>query len=183
MTPIGAAIRNTRKSLGKTMAEFAEMIGCKQSTVSRYEAGGLAPSRTVLLLLLQLAKGADRDAILEGLGVENSSRGEWSERGLLDALKTFEDYLAIPGKRAKGVGTRSAPASRLAAFADAAKQVLLERPEPEPALVTILEHWIRNRGNPKAHQYFRHVAAYLDVELSVLQARAKENPKAGEAAH
>jgi hypothetical protein len=27
------------------------------------------------------------------------------------------------------------------------------------------------------------VAAYLDVELSVLQARAKENPKAGEAAH
>lgn len=182
MTPIGIAIRNTRKNLGKTMAEFAEMIGCKQSTVSRYEAGGLAPSRTVLLLLLQLAKGVDRDAILESLGVENSTRGEWSERSLLDALKTFEDYLAIPGKRAKGTGTQSAPASRLAAFAKAAKQVLLERPEPDLALVTILEHWIRHRGNTKAHQYFRHVAAYLDVELSVLQARAKDNPKTGEAA-
>ena len=183
MTQIGSAIRNTRVSLGKTMAEFAEMIGCKQSTISRYEAGRLTPSRAVLILLLQLAKGADREIILESLGVDRSTRSEWSERDLLDALKTFEDYLAIPGKQAKRArGNQPAPASRLAAFAKAAKQVLLERPEPDPALVTILEHWIRHRANPKAHQYFRHAAAYLDVELSVLEARAKDNLKTGEAA-
>ncbi|MGA2329851.1 MAG: helix-turn-helix transcriptional regulator [Bryobacteraceae bacterium] len=92
MTQIGIAIRNTRKNLGKTMAEFAEMIGCKQSTISRYEAGRLTPSRAVLIVLLQLAKGADREIILERLGVDRSTRSEWSERDLLDALKTFEDY-------------------------------------------------------------------------------------------
>jgi len=95
MTQIGIAIRNTRKNLGKTMAEFAEMIGCKQSTISRYEAGRLTPSRAVLIVLLQLAKGADREIILERLGVDRSTRSEWSERDLLDALKTFEDYLEL----------------------------------------------------------------------------------------
>jgi transcriptional regulator with XRE-family HTH domain len=177
MTQIGSAIRNTRKSLGKTMAEFAEMIGCKQGTVSRYEAGRLTPSRAVLILLLQLAKGADREIILGSLGVDRSTRSEWSERDLLDALKTFEDYLAIPGKQAKRArGNQPVPASPLAAFAKAAKRILLERPEPDPALVTILEHWLGHRANRKAHQYFRHVAAYLDVELSVLQAGTKDNP-------
>jgi transcriptional regulator with XRE-family HTH domain len=183
MTQIGSAIRNTRKSLGKTMAEFAEMIGCKQSTISRYEAGKLTPSRAVLILLLQLSKGADREVFLESLGVDRSTRSEWSERDLLDALRTFEDYLAIPGTQAKRRrGSAEQPVSPLAAFAKAAKRVLLERPEPDPALATILEHWLRHRGNHKAHQYFQHVAAYLDVELSVLEARAKDDREPEEVA-
>ena len=175
MNEIGIAIRNTRNRLGKTMAEFAEMIGCRQSTISRYESGRLTPSRTVLLLLLQLAKGADREVLLNSLGVECATRSDWNERDLLDALKTFEDYLAIARDQAgRGHGTRAGPGSPLVAFARAAKQVLLERPEPDPALVAVLNHWIGHRKNPKTHEYFRHVAAYLDVQLTVLEARERK---------
>lgn len=182
MSQIGSAIRNIRKSLGKTMAEFAGMIGCKQSTVSRYESGRLLPSRAVLMLLLQLAKGADKEVILGSLGVDRPIRSDWNERELLDALKTFEDYLATSGGQAKrGHGTPPGAASPLVEFARAAKQIMLERPEPDPALVGILHHWIKHGSNRKAHQFFRHAAAYLEVELSVLQARARTDVGPGEA--
>ncbi len=171
MNDIAVAIRNTRKRLGKTMAEFADMIGCTQSTVSRYESGRLRPSRTVLLLILQLAEGPDREVFLNGLRADSATQSDSRERDLLDALRTFEDYLGMARDRAaRDDAERRCPGSPVAAFARAAKQVLLGSPEPDPALTAILEHWIRHRKNRKAHEYFRHVAAYLDVELTVLEA-------------
>jgi transcriptional regulator with XRE-family HTH domain len=150
------------------MVEFAEMIGCRQSTVSRYESGKLIPGRSVQLLILQLAQGAERKPILDALGVGPAAASGWPERDLFGALKTFEQYLNLPAHaRAR------APSASLAAFAKAAKVIVLERSEVDPAVVSIVQQWAQHGGNPKAVPHFRNIAAYLDVELSVLGASGR----------
>jgi transcriptional regulator with XRE-family HTH domain len=177
MNDLSLAIRGIRQRLAKTMAEFAEMIGCRQSTVSRYESGKLTPGRSVLILLLQLAQGRERQPILEALQVDRSLASGWNESDLVDALKTFEDYLESSPAPA---GSREARkyASTLTAFAKAAKRIVLKGSDVEPALIDILHHWINHAENRNAHGYFRHVAAYLEVQLTVLEARkGKPLPK------
>lgn len=172
MTNLAHAIRAARQRLGKTMVEFAEMIGCRQSTVSRYESGKLVPGRSVLILLLQLAQKAERGPLLDALGVSRSVATGWAERDLIGALKTFEEYLdlssASVGCRAQGPAREGS----LASFARAAKRIILEGAPVEPALVDILDHWIAHGATPAARRFFRQLAAYLEVELTVLGGRA-----------
>ena len=155
------------------MVQFAEMIGCEQSTVSRYESGRLIPGRSVLILLLQLAEDAERTPILTALGVSRSGAGGWREQDLVAALKTFEDYLETSARPGTPPGPRTAPHGALAAFAKAAKRIVLEGADIEPALVSVLEHWLHHAHNPKACSYFRHAAAYLEVQLSPLEGRTR----------
>jgi len=166
MTNLAHAIRAVRQRLDKTMVEFAEMIGCRQSTVSRYESGKLVPGRSVLILLLQLAQGAERGPILDVLGVSRAVATGWPERDLIGALKTFEEYLDLSSAapRARDRGREAS----LAAFARIAKRVILEGSPVEPALVGILDRWIAHGADPAARRVFRQLAAYLDVELTVL---------------
>lgn len=166
MTAISPTIRNIRKRLGKTMAQFADMIGCRQSTVSRYESGKLIPGRTVLILLLQYAQASERPPILDALGVSRAAAAGWEQRKLVDASKTFGDCL-------KTSPTLPVYAPGLVAFAKAARQIVSKGPDVEPSLAPILRHWIKHSTDPKAHQYFRHIAAYLDVKLRVLEARCR----------
>ena len=167
MTDLSQTIRLIRQRLGKTMVDFAEMIGCRQSTISRYESGKLIPGRSVLLLILQHAQGAERKPILDALGVGPAASG-WPERDLIGALKTFEQYLELPSRPRTG-----ASSSTLAAFARAAKRLVEARSEVDPSVVSVLEQWSQYGGNPKAAQHFRNIAAYLDVELGVLGASGR----------
>jgi len=146
------------------MVEFAGLIGCKQSTVSRYESGKLVPGRSVLILLLQLAQGSERTPVLNALGVTRAAAAGWTEPSLVQALKTFDDQL----EQARAGGARRAPSASVAAFARAAKKILLAGKEVDPSLVSIVELWATHHGNPKALPHFRHVAAYLEVELKLL---------------
>jgi len=171
MTNLASAIRAARQRLGKTMVEFAEMIGCRQSTVSRYESGKLVPGRSVLILLLQLAQGAERGPILEALGVSRAVATGWPERDLIEALKTFEEYLELSSAPPRARGRRREDS--LAAFARAAKRIVLQGAPVEPALVSVLEHWTAHGANPAARQVFRQLVAYLDVELTVLASPAR----------
>jgi len=164
MTPLGPTIRTIRKRLGKTMVEFAEMIGCKQSTVSRYESGKLVPGRSVMILMLQLAQGSERTPVMNALGVTRAAAAGWTQPSLAQALKTFEDQLG----QARAGGARRAPSASVAGFARAAKRILLAGQEVDPSLVSILELWGTHHANPKALPHFRHVAAYLEVELKLL---------------
>jgi len=168
MTDLSQTIRVIRQRLGKTMVEFGGMIGCRQSTVSRYESGKLLPGRSVLLLILQLAQGAERKPILDALGVGPATASGWPDRDVVSALKTFEEYLALPAQ-----GRAGAPSTSLAAFAKAAKRVVGERSEVDPSVVSILELWSQYGADPKAVQHFRNIASYLDVELSVLAASGR----------
>ena len=135
MINLAHAIRAVRQRLDKTMVEFAEMIGCRQSTVSRYESGKLVPGRSVLILLLQLAQGAERGPILDALGVGRAVATGWAERDLIGALKTFEEYLDLSSAAPRA--RRRAREGSLAAFARVAKRVVLEGSPVEPALVSI----------------------------------------------
>jgi DNA-binding XRE family transcriptional regulator len=171
MSALSLAIRSLRKRLGKTMVQFADMIGCKQSTISRYESGKLVPGRTVLILLLRYAHASERQPILDALGVSCTAAQGWDQRELVDALKTFQDYLEVSAAARSRSAPRLGSAPALLAFAKAARQIVSQRSDVEPALVAILRHWIEHSRNRRAHEYFRHVAAYLDVELKVLQAR------------
>ncbi len=161
------------------MAEFAEMIGCRQSTVSRYESGKLIPSRTVLLLLLQLAEDSERQPILQALGVTRSLAQSWKPSDLADALRTFDAYLAAAGPAADRNRGRAPQGSALAEFARLAARIVSERHAVEPAVVEVLRLWLKHRTNRKARKYFRHIAAYLEVELSVLKASELRNAAQG----
>ncbi len=148
------------------MAQFAELIGCKQSTISRYESGRLPPSRSVLMLLLQHAGGAERKVLLDHLGVERRVSEGWSEQQLIDSLRTFEGYLNRLPEAADTSKARQV-VSPLVEFALVAKQKVLGEPAPDPALNGIIKCWLAHRNNPKAAEYLRRALAYLTVELAV----------------
>lgn len=167
MTDLGPAIYTIRKRLGKTMVQFAELIGCKQSTISRYESGKLIPGRSVLILLLQLAKGAERKPMLDALGVTRRAAAGWQEEDLVKSLRVFEQYLeADRGARIAGTAGPT-----LAEFARTAQRIVLRGRPVDPALVSILRCWTDYQGNPKAAARFRDAARDLEVELKVLRRR------------
>lgn len=141
------------------MAEFGQRLGADHSIVSKYESGKVAPSRSMLLLILPLAKGRERSAILQALGLEASDVEGLSADEVQDALVEFERYLEAGGT---GRGERVADKRR---FADLARQVL-DADEIEPALLGILQKWVTHRGNRKARRVFKNLDVYLDVELS-----------------
>jgi DNA-binding XRE family transcriptional regulator len=161
MMPLGSTIRAIRQRLGKTMVEFAELIGCKQSTVSRYEAGKLVPGRSVLILLLQLARGSERPPVMNALGVTRAAAASWSQRSLATALQTFENQLSV----ARAGRGRGAPGAALAGFARAARRVLLSGRPVDPALVRIVQHWLAHGSDPRALAHFRQAASFLEVQL------------------
>jgi len=173
MTALGPAIHAIRMRLGKTMVQFAELIGCKQSTISRYESGKLIPGRSVLILLLQLAKGAERKPVLDALGVTRQAAAGWQEQDLVKSLRVFEEYLEAD--RGSRIARSAGPT--LAEFARAAKRIVLRGRPVDPALVSILQRWIDHQDSPKAVAYFRDVASYLEVELKVLRGRRSRSAR------
>lgn len=77
---IGAAVRAIRARLGETQGRFALRLGCKQNTVSQYESGKLEPSRSMLLLLANLATTAEeREPIISSLAPEWTEVAELAE--------------------------------------------------------------------------------------------------------
>lgn len=66
---IEKVIRRIRTRRGQTQVEFARELGVRHSAVSRYEAGKLSPSRSIMLLLLQLAEtDEEKQPLREALG-------------------------------------------------------------------------------------------------------------------
>jgi transcriptional regulator with XRE-family HTH domain len=150
------------------MVEFAGTIGAKQSTVSRYESGKLVPGRPVLLLLLQLAEANEKRPILEALGVDERFAEGWNELRLIEALRTFERYLEA-SRSQKGLReASSSPRPALEAFAETAKKIILECQDVHPSVLGILNQWLKYGKDPETLEFFRHAAAYLEVELTAL---------------
>jgi transcriptional regulator with XRE-family HTH domain len=171
MDHIGKTIRSIRIRLEKTMVEFATLIGAKQSTVSRYEAGKLKPGRPVLILLLQLAKGGEKAAILQALGVERTVAQDLESRQLIEALRTFESYLESPLRHGKALQAKPDGGSTLVDFVKAAKRIILAYEDVDPSVTAVLNHWYKAGTDPGTREVFRNAAAYLDVELAAQRAR------------
>jgi transcriptional regulator with XRE-family HTH domain len=62
---VGEAIRRIRKRLGKNTTQFAELVASTSASISRYENGKLTPSRSMVLLLQNLAETDEERAPLE----------------------------------------------------------------------------------------------------------------------
>lgn len=142
-------IRTIRQRLGQTMSDFAESLGTDQSTVSRYEAGQVTPSRTVLILMFLLASEPDRDVI-------RAAMGEVSEAALLARYRDAEQ--AIRGLSKRSDSTR-------VAFAEESAAILHAKDPIDPTLIELLRLFRTHARNRKLRSavaqmlpYFRFLA-------------------------
>ncbi len=136
---------------------FARLVGTDQSTVSKYEAGKIAPSRSTLLNILRLAEGdAERNPILEALGVENPADLGMPQSEVDQAIEDFETYLKQGGSAANKDGSKKR-------FIDLVRLTLDS--EIDPAITGILAKWVKHRHDKAARKFFRNLDVYLDVEL------------------
>jgi len=113
------------------MAEFAETIGTQQSTISRYEAGQLVPSRSMLILLLLLANEDEKSAVAEALGVEDADRIANRYAG---ARRALFDLRAQSKKAKPGADTLSGFVEEAAAIASTGEPV-------DRSIVELLRLW------------------------------------------
>jgi transcriptional regulator with XRE-family HTH domain len=151
---LASTVRAIRQRLKQTMAEFAEMIGTEQSTISRYEAGQIVPSKTVLILLLLLATDSEKRPILEALGIVDEQQIEAQFRGAEEALKKVSELRRRHGRD-----------PTLVQFAGEAAQIVSAGAPVGKALVQIMKLWRLQRDSQELQQsleqmlpYFRFVA-------------------------
>jgi len=133
------------------MAEFAELIGTDQSTISRYEAGQIEPSRTVWILLFLLASSDEREAIIEAMG-------DVSEASLASRYQNAQESLKL-------LKPKKSDLNRMK-FAEASTTIVASKESIDVALVQVLELY----PNKKFRQalaamlpYFEFVAAQKTV--------------------
>jgi DNA-binding transcriptional regulator YiaG len=50
------SIKEIRKILKTTQVEFAALLGCDQSTISKWESNGQVPSATLIFKIIKLLK-------------------------------------------------------------------------------------------------------------------------------
>jgi len=148
------------------MVQFALRLGVRHSAISRYESGKLTPSRSMLIMLFQLAvHPEEKNLILSVMGVDGSLRGGWGEKELLEAIREFDIYENAKEVEAK-FPRRAWKKGSLMDFAEKAKLIVKQVGDVDPSLVEILSAWIRYHGEPRAVEHFRDVAAFLTVKLS-----------------
>jgi transcriptional regulator with XRE-family HTH domain len=74
MLHVKDVFRSIRSRLRKNQVDFAHVLGVQPSTVSRYESGKLQPSRTILLLLWDMATEIERSIIEPSMGGRPSTK-------------------------------------------------------------------------------------------------------------
>lgn len=156
------AIRHIRKRLGKNQAEFAQMLRCRQNTVSRYERGRLAPSALALVGLLDLANPEEKRA-LAGQLEEYSRRGiigpsveQFTEgvKPLLDEMQlslALMDLLTVAKRN--DFGFRQ--------FVPAVAHVIESCPTVDASIPEILHLWAAHRERPQTAALLRDVLGFL----------------------
>lgn len=157
------AIRAIRQRLGQNMTEFSELLGLEQSTVSRYESGQVIPSRTVLILLLLLAKDEEEAPILAALGVPSRDALALPRQRLKEALP------AIKNLRGQ-IGERTEVDQVLAAFAEEAQLILSKRVPVERSLVELLKLCRKHHANKRLRRAVDEMLPYFEF-LTVTKAR------------
>ncbi len=102
---IGSRIRQFRKSLDKTQAEFAKLTGISTQTQILYEKGTREPKASYLLKLNK--EGGDINYILLGKYVPKSSHNRKNDLELIDqvleiidlAVNDISDPSNVPSKK------------------------------------------------------------------------------------
>jgi transcriptional regulator with XRE-family HTH domain len=143
-----------------TTGELALALKIDQSMISRYESGKRVPRAPVLLRLLPLAKGIEKNPILEQLSI---MRG----RPVVEAEAFFEaERMAAEGaaiKRELEILANARP--NLARFAYLAPAILHAQKEIDASLNIFLQFWLSTPDFPEKVQCFRDAARFLEIAL------------------
>jgi hypothetical protein len=133
------------------MAEFADTLGTQQSTVSRYEADQLVPSRSILILLFLLAEGDDRRALSDALGLRDPKTLQAkfaAAKEQLDSIKRARR----PSKKQSGTSEDAIT------FANEAAAIATLGEPIDGALIEFLRLW---RAHPESKQLQKALATML----------------------
>lgn len=170
---LGDRIRLLRTRLRKSQAEFAEILGSQQTSVSRYEQNKVMPGISFLWKLRNLADPDEREgfeaeikkqagaAILSMVGV-GDQLGEVPVGGTMDdigpALTEFAEMQELKDLIAAG---RGAQASLIFVVRELSRDK-----HPEPALLEILVLWVQYRKQKGASKILYDTAALLRERLT-----------------
>ncbi len=141
------------------MVEFAPLVGADHSSVSRYESGKIVPGKAVLILLLLLAQGDEKEPLLKALGLRDDPEIQQLFRGALESLVEYE-RLAMRSRR------RSKKDAGLAEFVKEAAAIAAAGLSVDPVVADILRLIRTSKASPKIQAHFRTLMAFLDVALA-----------------
>ncbi len=96
MSSIEDTISAIRQRMSKSMVEFSRLVGAGQSSISRYESGKTIPGKTMLILLLLLAQGDEKEPLLKALGLRDDAEIQQVFDGALESLVEYERLATRP---------------------------------------------------------------------------------------
>lgn len=159
LTSLGETISTIRQRLGKTMVEFARLVGSDHSSVSRYESGQIVPGKTMLILILLLAQGDEKPPLLKALGMRDDGETQQAFEGALESLLEYE-RLATRSR------SRSAKDTGLTEFVKEAVAIANARLSLDPAVAEVLRRLRASNANRRVQAHFRNFLVYLDIALA-----------------
>ncbi len=142
------AIASIRRRAGKTLMEIAKEVGVRHPTFSQYESGKAKPSPKVLLRLLEMAEGEERQPILE----------ELHRKG----VRTVED-----AKRVLGVvvDEEDDVPEGLVQLAQHLRRRVQQNLDVEPILLELLELQEKHASDPRFSDFWLRLTQFIDREL------------------
>jgi transcriptional regulator with XRE-family HTH domain len=153
---VSGAIFAIRNRMGRTMVEFAQIIGTDQSTISKYESGKVPPSDTVLILLLLLARGDERVPLLKALGIGDDAELQAVYQGALASLLEY-DRIATRAR------SKSQKEAGLRKFVKEASAIAASEISLDPAIAEILGLIQVPVVGQKIQAHLRTLLACLDI--------------------
>jgi hypothetical protein len=134
--------------------------------------------------LLEIAKGSEKNPILEQLGwLMGYPKGQLPEQVAVTELRKMERYLPLKPLAAQVTGSVVAASSdsfratrpQLAALVDAVRDLCDLQREVDESLVRILHLWIAHDDqDPVVRECFADAVKYLEVALTAKAAAKKE---------
>lgn len=142
------AIRSIRRRKAMTLVQLARHLGIKNPTVSQYESGKAKPSPKVLLLLLEMAEGDERQAILEELHRKGVRTTDDARRVLGVVVDEDED---VP--------------EGLVQLAQHLRRRVHQNLDVEPILLELLELHEKHASDPRFSDFWVRLTRFVDREL------------------
>jgi transcriptional regulator with XRE-family HTH domain len=171
---LGERIRRVRAHLRKDQAEFAEILGSQQTSVSRYERNKVVPGIAILSKLHDLAPPEDKPAfadelrkqigtgIIETLGIESAELQGVTVKESIEELRPMIAGMAeIQEWNAMIASGRKDKAGLLWATS-----TLAEDHQIDESLIEILILCVQYRKQEGVESVFRAAAAFLRERLA-----------------
>jgi transcriptional regulator with XRE-family HTH domain len=169
LSSLAETISAIRQRLGKTMVEFARLVGSDHTSVSRYESGQIVPGKPILILLLLLAQGDEKPPLVKALGLRDDDETQRGFEGALASLLEYERQAA----RSRGKARKDAG---LTEFVKEAAAIANARLSVDPAVAEVLRRLRESKADRKMQTQFRNFLIYLDIAMPHSKATGKEQP-------